>query len=346
MHTDPGRFQVRDTPECAAAAAEEDARATAILAAGAGNPKVHAAVFLATYEGSKKAAERCFTKALEAAGAQAVMTQLGGGATTGPLLQQGTGGDGVCGVFVCQFSCRCAEHSAHCGADVLHRTHKTLSCPADSDNCDDVQLLYATMIPSGNKFTFAQLCTQNLSYLLPLSAPAGGPEVATHALSKVIHGDLSSVITIIVTTSPMRCDPDTDILETTFASLSLAGLQACRKILVCDSLNVDSTPVSPGTKFKGFKKGYLRPEYLERYRQRLAMMREATWAREMKVELLELETWHGFALATLRALELVHTPLVCVIQHDLAFLRRVNLAPVADILLRRQVREVEQEESF
>lgn len=49
----------------------------------------------------------------------------------------------------------------------------------------------------------------------------------------------------------------------------------------------------------------------------------------MQVEVVELTTWHGFALATLHALNLCNTPLVCVVQHDLAFLRRVDLAPVA-----------------
>jgi hypothetical protein len=61
---------------------------------------------------------------------------------------------------------------------------------------------------------------------------------------------------------------------------------------------------------------------------------------------LELESWHGFALATRRALELVRTPLVCVLQHDLAFLRKAELRPVAHALLhptdggRRRVRYV------
>ena len=60
--------------------------------------------------------------------------------------------------------------------------------------------------------------------------------------------------------------------------------------------------------------------------------------------MLELESWHGFALATRRALELVRTPLVCVLQHDLAFLRKAELRPVAHALLhptdggRRRVR--------
>ena len=37
---------VRDTPECARAAAEEDGRATAVLIGAVGRSKVHAAIFL------------------------------------------------------------------------------------------------------------------------------------------------------------------------------------------------------------------------------------------------------------------------------------------------------------
>lgn len=41
----------------------------------------------------------------------------------------------------------------------------------------------------------------------------------------------------------------------------------------------------------------------------------------------------GFGYAVKAALERVATPLVCVVQHDNAFVRRVNLAPVARALL-------------
>lgn len=52
------------------------------------------------------------------------------------------------------------------------------------------------------------------------------------------------------------------------------------------------------------------------------------------LEVIELDHWHGFARATQRALELVETPLVCIHQHDLAFLGHVDMQLVAELQLR------------
>ena len=335
---------VRDTPACAAAANQEDDRASTVLAERA-RPKVHAAVFLVRRVCSAQAVETCLLTALDAAGAHSTIAQSADDATNIHLLhnlEECGGGDvrgccrpgGTYGVFVARFECSCTAHTAHCGADVLHRTYSTL---AQSDVAVGVwKLLQATLIPRGDKFRISELRVQDHSHLLHLRTPEGAAACTSNALAQVTPTDLSSLVTIVVTTSPMRSDPELDILETTFGSLALAGLEGCRKILVCDHLEIDVAASTTTTKFRGFKKGCLPPEYIQRYRQRLENLREAQWAHDKKIEVLELESWHGFALATLRALELVQTPLVCVIQHDLAFLRRVDFAPIADVLLREQ----------
>ena len=69
---------------------------------------------------------------------------------------------------------------------------------------------------------------------------------------------------------------------------------------------------------------------------------EFTSSTHMNLELLELQSWHGFALATFAALQRVDTPLVCVVQHDLCFLRQVNLLPVAKLILSSQQRQQQQ----
>lgn len=322
---------VRDTPTCAAAAAKEDDRATKVLA-DIEKPKVHAAAFLVRYTCSAHVVEQCLAKGLDAAGAQMTTVQI----ANGGLKKKGESA-GSCGCFVARFACSCTSHTAHCGADLLHRTYSTLNMAysdlAGESSSGNMKLLYASLIP---KLDMAELCAQDYSHLLPSITLEGAAECARNAITGVTPADLSSLITIIVTTSPMRSDPDLDILETTFGSLALAGLEDCRKILVCDHLEIDTATTNTTTKFKGFKKGQLPAEYIQRYRQRLLNIREAQWALDGKIEVLELESWHGFALATLRALELVQTPLVCVIQHDLAFLRRVELAPIADVLLLEQ----------
>ena len=335
---------VRDSAACSAAAAAEDARAPSVLSVGR-RPKLHACAFLVRHSCPGEAVVRGFSQALEAAGAQDVAIQRADGAMTGQELLHDS-------VFVAQFHCKCAAHSKRCGDDLLHRTYSMLSqfhldVHASDADCQ-MLLLFASMIPDGGKLSLDQLCVQDHACLFPPNSPHGAPGRDSDALSKLASGDLPSVITVVVTTSPMRSDPDLDILETTFGSLSLAGLEGCRKILVCDHLNVDTQTVhgpshapsdssNSGTqKFRGFKKGFLPPEYIARYERRLAALREADWVRDMNIELLELDSWHGFSLGTLRALELTATPLVCIIQHDLAFLRRVNMAPVADVLLRAQ----------
>jgi hypothetical protein len=44
-------------------------------------------------------------------------------------------------------------------------------------------------------------------------------------------------------------------------------------------------------------------EYIERYRARLEALREAQWVKDMKIEMMALESWHCFSLATLSALQ-------------------------------------------
>ena len=109
-------------------------------------------------------------------------------------------------------------------------------------------------------------------------------------------------VTVIVTTSPARSDPELDLLRTTFASLRLAGLAGCRKILVADRFSV-------GKSRSGEHGGLLPEGRIRNYEKRCASFRDAEWARG--VEVLELESWHGFALATAAALARVVRRAAC-----------------------------------
>ena len=142
-------------------------------------------------------------------------------------------------------------------------------------------------------------------------------------------------VTVIITTSPARSDPDIDLVRATVLSLELAGLAQCRTILVCDHFEA----ASAGSKCSEHG-GVLSADRVRSYRARLDALRHAefTSSRHMNMEFLELQSWHGFALATFAALKLVNTPLVCVVQHDLCFLRPVNLLPVAQLLFSSQQR--------
>ena len=351
---------VRDTPECARAAAEEDGRATAVLAEGAvGRPKVHAALFLVSRKDFGKAeggsiAGSVLSQSLARAGARNVLSFP----SANPAMK--TKHENSQAVLVASFECSCAEHTAFCGTELLHRTYSAFACPdiARLGAVEKMVILFATMVPPSCKLGIEELVQHDFSHLLPLSAfrntDSSSPPLSSYELAqpaRISQSDLHRLVTVVVTTSPMRSDPDLDILSTTLGSLSFAGLQDCRKILVCDHLDLE-THASPSPaqevqvkreerahaqqeqqgrqehaqtgrqhsiptlapnepKFRGFKRGHLPREYLDRYSERLSALRRAHWVRAMGVELLELQSWHGFALATLRALEAVRTPLVC-----------------------------------
>jgi hypothetical protein len=214
--------------------------------------------------------------------------------------------------------------------DFLHHIHLAVATSID------FQLLHIYTFPSSHKkASMEELCASNWINLLPPSSDF----LASREMQMVEQ--MADLVTVVVTTSPMRSDPELGVLQLVFESLKLAGLADCRRILVCDHLNADVGEVDRGDrthaksrKKQGLKLGHVPAAHLARYRERLRNIRSADWARG--VEVLELEEWHGFSRATERALAEVTTPLVILIQHDLAFLRPVNMEPVVAALLQRR----------
>jgi hypothetical protein len=219
---------------------------------------------------------------------------------------------------------------------VLHHMHlaaiSPCLAPLASAKALGFQLLHTHAFPPRNKASFEELCASDWTDLLPSSDYM--------CQEPLWDQPLADLVTVIVTTSPMRSDPELGVLEIVIASLKLAGLEECRKVLVCDHLEADEGGAgnrahAKDRKKQGLKLGHVPSAHLARYRERLRMFRAAKWA--SGVEVLELESWHGFSRATERALAEVRTPLVCVIQHDLAFLRPVRLDPVAGALMQCRV---------
>lgn len=133
---------------------------------------------------------------------------------------------------------------------------------------------------------------------------------------------LPSRLTVVITTSPVRSNPDTLLLRRVVHSFSLvAGLIDCPKVVVCDGFRL-----ARQTGGSRYKKGKICPEEVGAYRAFIAAV-EALAAqgeggfRNMRVEALEERI--GFAGAVHRACgEWVHTPYVMVVQHDRLFLTR------------------------
>ena len=154
----------------------------------------------------------------------------------------------------------------------------------------------------------------------------------------------SRLLTIVVTTSPIRSHPSTDMLETLLRTFSLVPeLAPCARVIVCDGFNVTDKPQNP----KYRRRRFITPEEAGRYaafggrlRALLAAQEAAAPPGELgRTRLLQLPKRAGFALALRAALRHVSTPYVMVVQHDWAFLRPFPLRDVLRVLTQAQTQQ-------
>lgn len=170
---------------------------------------------------------------------------------------------------------------------------------------------------------------------------------------------LSELLTIIVTTSPIRSNPSTQMLEHTFDTFTFAGEEfafECNKVIVCDGCRVleevqgnnkSDAGAPPNPKIRVYANGK------QNLRNGVATMDQSKNYQEFKVALrklcddannsenstrspfrntrvVELEERHGYGFALRHALRhCVDTPYVCVIQHDRNFMR---LTPMREVV--------------
>ncbi|KAL9180117.1 hypothetical protein ACHAXT_008087 [Thalassiosira profunda] len=161
---------------------------------------------------------------------------------------------------------------------------------------------------------------------------------------------LSELLTIIVTTSPIRSNPSTELLERTFDTFSFAGddfAYECSKVIVCDGCRVldeesdreekkdESNPPKITRKYSNVKQtlrnGIATIDQAENYQEFKRRLRklcdEANASDRTKnpfrnARVVELDERHGYGFALRHALyHCVDTPYVCVIQHDRTFMR-------------------------
>ena len=165
---------------------------------------------------------------------------------------------------------------------------------------------------------------------------------------------LKDLLTIIVTTSPIKSNPSTEVLERAMQTFELGGSEfayECPKIIVCDGFRTqengaDEQLVASGLEAKVTRKhnnakqamrnGIVDRDQADNYRQFKRNLRDrcsAAAARSMTdsseapnvfrtATVVELEERHGYGFALRHALRhCVATPFVCVIQHDRTFMR-------------------------
>jgi len=156
---------------------------------------------------------------------------------------------------------------------------------------------------------------------------------------------LSSSLTIIITTSPVRSNPSLALLHETFAtfqfgnsSQTTTNFTSCKKIIVCDGFrqkHTDSTSRKHSGTKAAMRSGFVDDEQRENYikfKANLAdRVKSASTAPEddfYNTTILELQSRHGYGFALKEAVKTVETQFVCVIQHDRTFMRRTPILEV------------------
>lgn len=143
--------------------------------------------------------------------------------------------------------------------------------------------------------------------------------------------DLSSVVTIVIVTSPTASNPSTEMIDRCMTGVirSFPGLQCCRIVVACDGVQVivnSSVAVSssnPKVKTKRIF-GKCSKECFDRYDQYCRALQARVW---LKVD--RQTEWKGFALTLQSALQQhVSTPLVMVLPHDYELSSTSELASI------------------
>lgn len=137
----------------------------------------------------------------------------------------------------------------------------------------------------------------------------------------------SDLLTVIVTTSPVRSNPSTDLLEEVFESLRLAlGTESCRKIVVFDGYIVH--------KVKCEKKGRITEDMENKYKEYILRVKNLSKSSTLfeNTSFLVLEERHGFGHAVKKALNEVSTKYVMIVQHDFVFWKQVTVINLLQVL--------------
>ena len=145
---------------------------------------------------------------------------------------------------------------------------------------------------------------------------------------------LEDMLTIIITTSPIKSNPSMEVIEKTMETFIHAGpdfAYKCRKVFVCDGVRRQDDGSNVSRKHnnpkQSMRNGIVNSDQNDNYEQFKNNLRElCASASETSpyyngvVE--ELETRQGYGFALKHALQhCVDTPFVCVIQHDRTFMR-------------------------
>ena len=150
---------------------------------------------------------------------------------------------------------------------------------------------------------------------------------------------LRELLTIIVTTSPIKSNPSTNIIQGCFNTFPMAGVEfayQCPKIIICDGCRISEDLNVVVTKQHANAKQSLRngiatktqAENYEEYKSALHRLCDSDPIFQ-NTKIIELSERHGYGFALRHAIaHHVQTPYVCVIQHDRTFMKHTPIAQV------------------
>eukprot|EP00536_Pseudo-nitzschia_multiseries_P006275 jgi/Psemu1/239268/estExt_Genewise1.C_1300102 len=152
--------------------------------------------------------------------------------------------------------------------------------------------------------------------------------------------NLEDLLTIIVTTSPVKSNPSTELLEKVFETFKQCGddfAYECRKLIICDGCRQrDKSTTKKHTNDKqSMRNGIVTVDQNKNYsafKQNLKQLCQELDESSIKspfnrTTVHELDVRQGYGFALRHALrECVDTPYVIVIQHDRTFMRPTPIA--------------------
>lgn len=155
-----------------------------------------------------------------------------------------------------------------------------------------------------------------------------------------IMPNLEDLLTVIVTTSPVKSNPSTELLEKVFETFKKCGddfAYKCRKIIICDGCRErdDCTTKKHTNDKQSMRNGIVTADQNQNYsafKQNLKRLCQECNESEISspfrhTTVHELDSRHGYGFALRHALrEYIATPYVIVIQHDRTFMRPTPIA--------------------
>ncbi|GMH97593.1 hypothetical protein TrVE_jg1600 [Triparma verrucosa] len=146
-------------------------------------------------------------------------------------------------------------------------------------------------------------------------------------------------MTIIITTSPIRSNPSTLLIESIIDTFHYGGPEflKCPRLIVADGFKLETESIDKRKKHvtekSAMRSGIVNPSQKLNYEAFKSNLRSKCTSPPPtspfhNTTLLELPTRHGYGFALKSALQTITTKHVCVIQHDRTFMRPTPISSI------------------